>query len=101
MKTNIDCIQEFFRLNHEKLYERLREGLLPEKDAEKIVYALYCIGEQIEKIYCKQIPLMIANNVTKAEMEDLFEEIKFSCNEIRQLIETSNLTDLRYWDDKD
>lgn len=95
-------LNKFRDEDHEKLFGVLKnKNILDNEKAEDVVYALYCISEQVEKIYLKYIPSIIEHeNESKEKLENIFEDIKFSCNEIRQLIETSKLTGLKYWDEE-
>ncbi|MBX7041749.1 MAG: hypothetical protein K1X85_02505 [Ignavibacteria bacterium] len=98
MEKNNGLIK-FREVDHEKFFDALK-NILDCKKAEDVVYTLICISEQIDKIYLKHIPLMIEHSKASNEkLIDIFEDIKFSCNEICQLVETSKLTGLRYWDD--
>lgn len=99
---NHKCILVKFREeDHEKLFEVLkRNEILDNENAEDVVYALYQITEHIEKIYSKCIPNMLNEvNSSKDKLKEIFNDIKFESNEIRQLIETSKLKGLKYWDD--
>ena len=100
MQNSVNCLKKFRNEDHKKLFEILKKNFLSTNNAEVIVYALYQIAEHIEKIYAKYIPELINTDSDKTKSEEIFEEIKFNCNEIRQLIETSKLTGLKYWDDE-
>lgn len=100
MKT---FLSQFREQEHVKLYEVIKEKMLfDKKKSEEVVYAIYQISEHIERIYLQLIPEMINNdNLLKEKLNETFDEIKFNFNEIRQLIETSKLTGLKYWDNED
>ncbi len=94
--------KQFREKGHKELFEIIKKQMsLNELEAEKTVYSIYVITELIEKIYTQLIPEMVSNSeLSKESLNDKFDNIKFNFNEIRQLIETAKLTDLKYWEDE-
>lgn len=101
MMNENNFLKEFREIKSTKLFELFKKKrLLDNELAEDVSYALYEISELIEKIYLKHIPKMLnESDLSKEKLEEIFDDIKFDFNEIRQLIETAKLTGLKYWDD--
>ena len=103
MKTENNFLKNFRENESEKLFEILKiKQLFNDETDEDVSYAIFEISELIEKIYLIHIPKIINNSdLSKEKLEEIFDDIKFDFNEIRQLIETSKLKGLKYWDDED
>jgi hypothetical protein len=95
MKTYKASLLKFRKVDHAKLFDLMKTiNYADELTSEKIIFSLCEISEIIEKIYLKTIPSIISqSNISKKDFEELFDEIKFDFNEIRQLIETADLID--------
>ena len=99
MNKNKTFLTKFREKEHERFYDILRKKLLiDDEKSEMITYAIIEISELIEKIYLNNINEFIKNSdLQKDKLEDIFDDMKFDFNEIRQLIETAKLTGLKYW----